>query len=97
MRQYCPPITASMVINRQPLLGPAGATPPVRDSFDGACSTLPHRLCDDQRVFGALDGMVLADEALVTSTPALWLYQHSGGLQTMRVTRAGNDLAFSTP
>jgi hypothetical protein len=93
MRRYCPSSFAALVINRLPQ-GAAEVLPP---AFDGVCSTLPHRLCEEERVDGDLDGLLMPDELLPTGLDGLVLYEHSGGLQDMRLGRVGDDLVFSVP
>lgn len=97
MREFCDASPAALHVNRAPALGAAGAVPAVGTTFDAACAVAPHRLCAEEVVPGALDGMTLIGEASARGRPALWLYQHSGGTDVMTVRRAGGDLVFALP
>jgi hypothetical protein len=85
---------AELAINRQVALTASGPMPPVGDQFDPGCRLPPFTLCPDERVLGDLEGLSLVGEAAAGGTSALWLYEHSDPVSTLRVERAGDDLVF---
>ena len=93
LREWCPSGFADLVIHRLDERR-ASLLPP---AFGAGCAEAPHRLCEEERVPGGLDGLVLAGEAAPAGTDGLVLYEHSGGLQDMQLSRAGDDLVFRVP